>query len=81
MFFRPVLVCFWQRACELNAVRREEHLYAERCSSSTLTEAAVADDGFKRDPICAVPDITAKATAVVKITHRISWPLALTGLD
>jgi hypothetical protein len=81
MFFWLVLVCFWGRACELNVVCREEHPDAECRSGSTLAEAAVADDRLKRKSICPVPNISAKTTALMEITHRVSLLRAHTELD
>jgi len=81
MFLRPVLECFWGRAYELNAIRGEEHPYAEGRSSSMLTEIAVADDCLKRMSMCPVSNISAQATALVKISHRISRLLASASLN
>ena len=79
MSFRPMVVYFWGRAYELNVVRREEHSYAECRSSSALAEVAVADNRLKRLSICPVFNISAKTTALVEITHRMSCLLARTA--
>lgn len=81
MFFRPVLVCFCGRANELNVARREEHSYAECRSSSTLAEITVADDRLNRRSICPISNISAKAAALMKITHPMLELLAQMDLD
>ena len=75
-FIRSVLKHFRRGGRVLDILCGEEHLYADGSSTSALAKGAMADNRLKRQPARPVPNVSAKAPAVVKFRH-----LRLPGLE